>query len=358
VAVSDIDALAWASQFATEFPPVSAERFGSGHVNDTYLVTDSVGGRNVLQRIGRQAFRHPEQVMANIVLVTGAMASKVPDPRRRLTLVPAKNGSWWAMSAEGDCWRMYRHIADSVELTPPITPGEFSAVGRAFGDFLVQVAAVPAAELYVTIPAFHDEPRYIGRLRAVASADPCGLAGAVQDDIARVLAYEAVSHDLDDAGLPLRVTHNDAKVANVLFDAATREPLCVVDLDTVQPGYSVNDFGDIVRSGAAMAPEDETDLSLVGFSPELFEACLEGYLAACGDILEPSEIAHLCDGARLMTLETSARFLTDHIEGDVFYHVGYPGQNLDRARNQAHLLADIDRHWQWMNQTVARITRL
>lgn len=346
------DALAWAAEFATGAPPVSAERFGSGHVNDTFLVTTGDGGRKVLQRIGRQAFDHPEQVMANVVLVTGAMASLVPDPRHRLTLVPTKDGAWWVTSADGDCWRMYDHIAGSMELARPITPAEFAAVGKAFGDFLVQVADLPADDLYTTIPGFHDEPRYVERLKAVVAADPCGRVDAVRLDIERVLAYEAVSHDLDSAGLPLRVTHNDAKVANVLFDAATRQPLCVVDLDTVQPGYCVNDFGDIVRSGAATAPEDEKDLSLVGFSPQLFEACLEGYMAACGDILTPAEVSHLRHGARLMTLETSLRFLTDHIAGDIFYRIDYPGQNLDRARNQACLLADMDRHWQWMGRAV------
>jgi len=346
-------ALEWAAQFCTSASVESARRFGSGHVNDTFLVTDAAGAEYVLQRVGPPEFKRPEQVMANILRVTGAMAGA--DPRRHLTLVPMRDGGWWATSDAGDCWRMYEFIAGSCELSAPLSPDEFATVGRAFGDFLVQVAAVPPEDLFVTIPGYHDWPAYVERLKSVVAKDPCGRVSSVRADIERVLAYEEAAHSLDDAGLPLRVTHNDAKVANVLFDADTHEPLCVIDLDTVQPGWSVNDFGDMVRSGAATAPEDDPDIGRVHLSMELYEACLRGYLDACGHILQPPEIAHMRDGARLMTLETSLRFLTDYIEGDVYYHIAYPGQNLDRARNQATLLADIDRHWDKMGAALQSV---
>ena len=204
----------------------------------------------------------------------------------------------------------------------------------------------------MTIPAFHDEPRYMGRLKAVVAADPLGRAGEMTDEIARALAFEEISHDFDDTKMPVRVTHNDAKMSNVLFDAQTREPLCVVDLDTVQPGFAVNDFGDAIRSGATAAAEDERDLARVRFEPDLFDAFTRGYLAACGDVLEPVEVANLRQGARLMTLETTLRFLTDYIEGDVFYHIGYAEQNRDRARNQLTLLEDMQRYWDTMEHSI------
>jgi len=345
-------ALTRAARFATSAPVATATRFGSGHVNDTFLVTDENGRRYILQRVGPPAFRQPEHVMANILAVTQAMASQVADPRRRLALVPTRDDAWWVPEPTGECWRLYDYIDGSCELSAPLTSDEFAAVGRAFGDFMVQVSGIDATTLHITIPHYHDEPRYVARLKAVAAADPLGRVAQVREDIERVLAYETISHDFDDTDMPARVTHNDAKVANVLFDAATRQPLCVVDLDTVQPGLAVNDFGDMVRSGAATAPEDEPDLDRVHFSPELFEACVRGYVGASRGILTASELANLRQGARIMTLETSLRFLIDHIEGDVYYHIRYPGQNLDRARNQARLLGDIDAHWAWMGQAI------
>jgi len=351
VNIPDDQALAWASRFETQAPPVSVRRFGSGHLNATYLVTDADGGNYVLQRVNTYAFRRPIQVMENILRVTEAIAAQVSDPRRRLSLVPARSGRWWCGEA-AECWRMYNYIDGSMELSPPATEQEFTAVGHAFGDFLVQVSVIPAEEMHVTIPAFHDEPRYIGRLKAVVAADPLGRAGEMTDEIARALAFEEISHDFDDTTMPLRVTHNDAKMSNVLFDAQTHEPLCVVDLDTVQPGYSVNDFGDAIRSGATAATEDETDLARVRFEPDLFAAFTRGYLEACGGVLQPVEVANLRQGARLMTLETTLRFLTDYIEGDVYYHIDYPEQNRDRARNQLTLLEDMQHHWGAMEQSI------
>ena len=347
------DVAAWAAQFATAAAMVDVARFGSGHVNDTYLVTDEAGNRYVMQSVNRLAFRRPDHVMENILRVTAAMAAQVPDPRRRLTLVPTRSGNWWLDGQDGQCLRMYDFIDGSCELTTPVSLDEFAAVGRAFGDFLVQMAAIPPDQLHVTIEGFHDEPRYISRLKAAVAADPLGRVSEMTKDIELALSYEAISHDFDATTMPLRVTHNDAKVSNVLFDAVTRQPLCVVDLDTVQPGYCVNDFGDAIRSGASTAPEDEADLSRVSFSLDLFAAFTEGYLAACGDVLEPVEIANLRQGARAMTLETSLRFLTDYIEGDVYYRIAYPHHNRDRARNQMTLLQDIDRHWDAMGRLIS-----
>jgi len=352
--MTDEQALQRARAFATGAPVVSAARYGSGHVNDTFKVTDRAGRQYVLQRINTTAFHHPEQVMDNIVRVTKAVAEQVADPRRRLALVPALDGSWWIGDGQ-QCWRMYDFIDGSGELESPLGEDELFLAGRAFGEFMVQVAVIPAEQLHVTIEAYHDEPRYIARLKAAVAADALGRAGAVRDEISRALAFEGISHDFDGTDMPLRVTHNDAKVSNVLFDAATRQPLCVVDLDTVQPGYAVNDFGDAIRSGATTAPEDEADLARVRFDIGLFAAFTRGYLEACGAVLLPSEIKNLRQGARLMTLETTLRFLTDYIEGDVYYHIDREGQNLDRARNQLTLLEDIQRNWDAMGRVLETI---
>ena len=344
-------ALEWARQFATAAPPVSATPFGSGHVNQTFQIEDALGRRYVLQSVNTRAFHQTPQIMENIVKVTKALALQVADPRRRLALVPAITGQWF-LGGPDECWRMYDFIEGSSELTPPVTPDEFAAVGAAFGEFLVQVSVIPASEMNCPIPHFHDEPRYFRRLKAVVAADPMGRAGEMASEIKRTMVFEEISHDFDATTMPLRVTHNDAKMSNVLFDSVTREPLCVVDLDTVQPGYAVNDFGDAIRSGATTAAEDEPDPALVHFDIELFTAFVRGYLGVCKDVLEPTELANLRQGARLMTLETTLRFLTDYIEGDVYYRIDYPAHNRDRARNQLALLEDLQRNWQAMADAI------
>ena len=351
-------ALGWAGRFVTDAPVASAVPFGSGHVNKTYLVTDRTGGRYVLQSLNQKAFHNPTHVMENIVRVTAAMSAQITDPRRHLTLVPSMAGGWWCGAEADQCWRMYRFIDGSAELSLPVTPDEFAAVGQAFGDFLVRVSVVPAGELHVTIPDFHNEPRYVALLKDAIARDPLGRVHEVVGDIERVLAFEAVSHDFDHTAMPLRVTHNDAKISNVLFDAVTRAPLCVVDLDTVQPGYAVNDFGDAIRSGATSANEDEPDVTKVHFEPELFAAFTRGYLAACGGVLEPVETTNLRQGARMMTLEATLRFLTDYIDGDLYYKIDYETQNRDRARNQLTLLEDIQRQWQVLEQVIYTISHV
>ncbi|MCL2315965.1 MAG: aminoglycoside phosphotransferase family protein [Actinomycetia bacterium] len=345
-----------AAAFALPGPVADAPPYGGGHVNRTYRVTCAGGERFVLQRINRRAFAVPEHVMENIVTVTRHLASRTTDPRASLRLVPTHDGSWWHTDAAGEVWRCYAFIEGSTELSSPLTPDKFRLVGHAFGRFLVDLDDLPVEGLHTTIPHYHDEPRYLARLRAAIAADPCGRVAEVGPEIARALSYEAASHDFDEPGLmPIRATHNDAKVSNLLVDATTGEALAVVDLDTVQPGYAVCDFGDAIRSGATTAPEDEPDPAKVRFVPDLFEAFAEGYLGACGDVLQPSEIAHLRHGARIMTLETTLRFLLDYLEGDVYYAIDHPTQNLDRARNQGALLDDLNAHWDDMGRIIDRL---
>jgi len=351
-------AAAVADRFALPSPTADVRPMDGGHINRSYLVTCEDGTRFVLQRVNRHVFAAPEQVMANIVTVTAHLARTAAEQRAVLRLLRTRADGWWHTDAAGEVWRCYYCIEGSADVPTPLTPETFRLVGEAFGGFLRQLDDLPADRLHTTIAHFHDEPRYLARLRAVAAADPCGRANGVRPEIAHALSFEAVSHDFDAPGLmPWRVVHNDAKVSNLLLDATTGRPLAVIDLDTVQPGFAVNDVGDAVRSGAATLPEDARDGEPVRFVPELFEAFVEGYLGACGDVLTIGEITHLRHGVRLMTLEACVRFLTDYLEGDVYYRVDHPGHNLDRARNQAALLDDVVSHWDDMGRIVGRLAK-
>ncbi len=344
-----------ARAFVTAAPPVTAEPYGGGHVNDTFRVTDETGRDYLLQRIG-PAFKQPLDVMDNIALVTGHLAAKSPDERTHLTLVPTRDGALWTGNGVGGVWRMYHFIERSAELPSPVSATDFRQVGAAFGRFLLDVGDLDAGRLHVTIPHYHDEPQYVALLKQAVTADIAGRVGQVGPEIAQALSYEEFSHRFDDPALmPLRVAHNDAKVSNVLVDETTHEPLCVVDLDTMQPGLAAFDFGDSIRSGASTAPEDEPDTSKVAFSMDLFAAYADGYLGACGQALTTPEIDNLRTGAAMATLETSLRFLTDYIAGDVYYRVDHPHHNLERCRNQLTLLADIMAHWDDMGDVIEHL---
>jgi Ser/Thr protein kinase RdoA (MazF antagonist) len=283
--------------------------------------------------------------MENIGAVTAYLAARDLDPRRVLAPVKAADGTLYA-EAGGNFYRVYDFIEDSVCLESARTAADFEMSARAFGDFQRRLSAFPAQTLHETIARFHDTPNRVRLLKDAIQADPLGRAKAVKREIDFALAREA------DAGLmtgmrargelPLRVTHNDTKLNNVLLDRKTREPLCVIDLDTVMPGLAGNDFGDSIRFGASTATEDERDLTKVNFSMPLFSAYARGYLAACGEGLTESEIATLPDGARLMTYECGVRFLTDHILGDAYFKIHRENHNLDRCRTQFKLVSDME----------------
>lgn len=342
------------SRFALSGAPVSLERFGNGHINGTQLVVCEGGARYILQKINTNVFRRPEALMRNIELVTEHLRRKVSDPRGVLRLVFTRDGKSFAIES-GEYWRVYESVEGSV-CYESATSELFYESAVAFGRFQNQLADFPAERLAETIPRFHDTPdRYAAFHRAVTD-NAAGRASDVQREIDFVLAREDFSHTLTDmqaAGeLPLRVTHNDTKINNVLFDEKTNKALCVVDLDTVMPGLSVNDFGDAIRFGASTAAEDERDLSRVQFDLGLFETYVKGYLSTCGASLTKAEKAMLPTGAKMMTLECGMRFLADHLAGDVYFHVSRAGQNLDRARTQFCLLGQMETHWARMHQIV------
>jgi aminoglycoside phosphotransferase (APT) family kinase protein len=290
--------------------------------------------------------------MENMARVTRHVAARlardpVADPERRvLTLVPTREGATHHREPDGEVWRLVVWIEGTRSREQAETPAEAGATARAFGRFLRQLADLPQPPLHETIPGFHDTPSRFAALEAAVAADAAGRVAEARPAIAALLDRRSLAHALADrvaAGeIETRTTHNDAKMANVLFDAETGEPLCVVDLDTVMPGLVLHDFGDMVRSMASGTPEDGTDLERVSVRLPVFEALAHGFVEASGDTLSSLERSLLPVAGRVITLEQAARFLTDHLEGDPYYRISRAGQNLDRARAQLRLLEALE----------------
>ncbi len=337
------------SKFQLKKPAVSCEPYGSGHINTTYLVKTENGPDYILQRLSRQAFHDIPALMRNITLVTSYLAELDPNPRHNLHLVPTLEGDKYYHSEDGEYYRVYDFITDSVSLDQPERENDLYECANAFGRFQRTLADFPAAELSETIPHFHDTPFRYQALRKALKEDPLGRAAECQQEIAFALAHEeeagTLMRLLKEGKLPLRVTHNDTKLNNVMLDAATHEAVCVIDLDTVMPGLAANDFGDLVRFGASTGAEDEKDLSKISLSLERYAQLLHGFLDACGDMLTKEEKETLPLGGKLMTLECGVRFLTDYLLGDVYFHIRRPEHNLDRMRTQFKLVADMETKW-------------
>ena len=345
-------------EFATDADPIFCTGHGSGHINDTYLVVDKTARSYILQKINKKIFRATHELMTNIKAVTEYLTGRAKESREALCLIPTKSGADWLVDEDGEYWRMYTFISDTICLQKVEDPADFKESGVAFGNFQRALADFPAHTLHETIPRFHDTPNRFTNLKNAIAADPVGRVKHVQREIEFALSQEAYGGTLMklyEAGeIPLRVTHNDTKLNNVLFDRMTRRALCVIDLDTVMPGLAVNDFGCAVRFGASTAAEDEIDLSKVGFSLPLMEVYAQGFLQACGDSLTQNELLHLRDGAKMMTLEDGIRFLTDYIEGDVYYRIHREHHNIDRCRTQFKLVAEMDMKWNQMQEIILR----
>ena len=348
-------------QFQLDGLPVSCTRYGSGHINQTYLLVTSRPHLYVLQGLNTSVFKNIPGLMNNLIAVTDHLRKNTDDPRRALQLVPTLSGQPYLACENGEYWRLYEFVLDSLCLNRAETVEDLYQSGVAFGQFQNQLADFPAETLTETIPHFHDTPDRYRLFREAIAADKAGRLKDVQAEVDAYLAYEKEADALmslcRSGELPLRVTHNDTKLNNVMLDAATRTPLCVIDLDTVMPGLAANDFGDSIRFGASTAAEDEEDLSKVEMSLELFEAFASGFLSACGSRLTAREIETLPWGAKLMTLECGVRFLTDHLNGDVYFHISRPGLNLVRCRTQLKLVQDMDKKWDEMNAVIRKLTK-
>lgn len=351
---------------------ISAERHGSGHINDTFAATYESDGRPVRyvhQRINHEVFKDPPALMDNVARVTAHIRDKLRAAgadqieRRVLTLVPARRSArcgdpTYHRDADGNYWRTYLFVenATTYDVVPSVDHA-FEAA-RAIGNFQRQLADLPGPRLAETIPDFRNTPKRFAALQLAIARDVCNRAASCATEIALVERNEtmlATLLDLQAKGeIPERVTHNDTKLNNVMFDDETSEGICVVDLDTVMPGLAPWDFGDMVRTGTAAAKEDEQDLSKVILQMPMFEALARGYLESAGAFLNRREQEHLVFAGGLMTLEIAMRFLTDYLSGDTYFRIHREDHNLDRCRRQLKMFEEIQAHADEMNMIVER----
>ncbi len=354
---------------AFEFPGVivGAVRYGNGHVNDTFCVyvqlEDGTPERYILQRINTNTFKDPVGLMNNITSVTDFIAEAAEkndeDPKRStMTVLRTRDGENFYTDSDGGAWRLYLFVADTYFLETVERPTQFFQSARAFGNFQRLLNDFPAEKLKETIPNFHDTRVRFQNLEKAIAADSQNRVKDVQAEIEFARAREEHTHrlmDLLESGeLPLRVTHNDTKLNNVLFDKFTDKAIVVIDLDTVMPGLAVNDFGDSIRFGASTATEDEKDLDKVELDLALFEVFTDGFMRTAGPALSDKEKENLIWGAYLMTFECGIRFLTDYLEGDVYFRTNREDQNLDRTRTQFKLIADYEDKWDDMKAIVEK----
>jgi len=347
------------AQFATGVKVQAVEPFSgpAGHINASYVVT-ARGARDrpvrfFLQRLNRHVFPDLAALMDNVARVTRHVGGP-------LRLVPTREGLTCAQDDQGEVWRLYDFIDRAVTRETAGAADAERAAG-AFGAFQRALADLPGPRLHETIPHFHDTPRRLEAFECAVQRDSVGRAVSAREEIAQVRSRRDLAAVLVKAAaagggvVPERVVHNDAKLANVLFDAASGDALCVVDLDTVMPGLALFDFGDLVRSMATRAAEDERDTSRVRLEPELFESIARGYLTATRELLTPAERELLVPAAQVIVFEQAVRFLIDHLEGDRYYRIARPGHNLDRCRTQLALLAALLEQERALARIVARV---
>lgn len=355
----DQDKLNILRAFRLDSAPVSCEDYGCGHVNVTFLAVTETGRRYILQKINHHAFRNVQALSENIAAVTEFLRSKCSDPRSVMALIRTLDGAPH-IRYKDEYWRVYDYVDGTICLQQPETDEDFYQAAVGFGTFAQLLSDFPAEKLHETIPNFHNTPDRYRLFREAIVRDAAHRAAGVQPEIEFALARETematIQNALAAGDIPLRVTHNDTKLNNVLLDAQTRKALCVVDLDTVMPGSSLYDFGDAIRYGASTAAEDERDLSKVEMDLGRFRVFTRGYVRACPN-LTARELELLPLGAKTMTIECGVRFLTDHLDGDQYFSVHREGQNLDRARTQFKLAADMEKKWDEMRRIVAEETK-
>mgnify|MGYP001082673563 FL=1 len=339
-------------------PVVGALRYGKGHINDTFVVhtqpEDLSCRRFILQRMSAAAFKHPDELMENIIGVTEYLGRQILQRggdrgREAMEVLRPRSGEPYYTDAEGGAWRVYPFVEHTICYQAAESAELFAASGRAFGRFQQLLRDYPAETLHETIPNFHNTEDRLAKFKAAVAADPLGRVKDCGPEIQFVLDREAdcsvALNAMREGKLPLRVTHNDTKLNNVLMDEETQEGVCIIDLDTVMPGLVIYDFGDSIRFGANHSAEDERDLGKVNLDVDLFSVYTAAFLEGTGGSLTNDEIAYLPWGAKLMTLECGIRFLTDYIDGDHYFHINREAQNLDRCRTQFKLVADMEARW-------------
>lgn len=334
---------------------LSAEPYGSGHINDTYETQWQVDGRKelyILQRINHQIFKTPHALMDNITRVTGHLRSKLAvrprseQDRETLTVVPTRDGRPLYQDEGGNFWRTYLFINAAQTYDVCKSPEQAYQAANAFGRFQADLADLPGDRLNETIPYFHHTPRRFETLEAAIAKDACNRNASARDDIEFCRAHkalcDAIIRPLESKLIPERITHNDAKINNVMIDDRTGRGICVIDLDTVMSGCALYDFGDLVRTVTRSADEDERDLDKVFMDIGVFEWLVRGYLDSARSFLTRAEIDLMVAAGKLITFTIGIRFLADYLAGDVYFKVHRPGHNLDRARVQFKMVSSME----------------
>ena len=341
--------------------------YGSGHINDTYCASFDQAGlrpaRYILQRINTNVFRTPVQLMENIARVTRHSLERLLDAehpeahRRTLTCIPAHDGKPYAIDDIGGFWRVYPFIERATGHDEIQNNEQAFQAAKAFGNFQKLAAGLGGERLHETIPDFHNTPKRLEALKAAIEADKMNRAADLKAEIDFVLTRAADCSRITDliatGFIPERVTHNDTKLNNVLLDDETAEGVCVIDLDTTMPGSALYDFGDMVRTATPTTREDSTNLSKLDLRLDRFDALVGGYMTAARSFLNAAEVEHLAFSGKLLTLECGIRFLTDYLQGDVYFKIKHPDHNLDRCRNQFAFVAAIEKRLPEMEKVVA-----
>jgi serine/threonine protein kinase len=334
---------------------ISIEPYGNGHINQTNLLKNDEEGKEVwyiLQRINHNVFKNPDGLMQNFANVTAYLREIIikngGDPEREtLNVIKTLDGQNYYKTEDGEYYRLIKFIVDSMSFDKVEKPEQFYDSAVAFGNFQYLLKNYPADTLFETIVNFHNTPDRYRQLMDAVAADTMGRLKEVECEVNFAKEREEFAKTLEiahsEGKLPLKVTHNDTKLNNILFDRDSGKPVCIIDLDTIMPGYAVNDFGDSIRFGATTALEDEKDLTKVNFDISLYELYVKGFIEGAKGGLTEGELEHLPTAAMMMTFECGMRFLTDYLNGDTYFKTTRPGQNLDRCRNQFKLVADMEK---------------
>ena len=348
--------------YQLESSEVKLAPVGRGLINQTYAVTaPGLSQALLLQEINQHVFPDVAALMANIRRVTDHLQAVLPaaEADQQLRLIPTQDGADYIQVSDGSAWRSYAFLADTYAIDSVQSPQQFEQIGQAFGHFTASLAGLAASEVTELLADFHHTPRRFQALNEAVISDPEGRGRQVQEELAYLYShvedYDWIVNDLADQRLPLRVTHNDTKINNVLLSQHTHQPVCVIDLDTVMPGSLLYDFGDAIRYGANYNEEDEADLSRVAFDRPLFQAYSQGFIGACQDQITSREVELLPYAAWLLTTEQAMRFLTDYLLGDPYFKTDYPDHNLVRTRVQIKLAQQMELQYDRLSQLVRQL---
>lgn len=329
---------------------IKAERFGNGHINDTFLVTFNQAGidtKYILRKVNKYVFTSPKNVIENTINVIKDISIKIQNEgdanltTKVQTLIKTRNNSYHFVDENKDFWMMTLFLEDSFTVDYVRTTRQAYLAAREFGKFQKYLLDTDVKKYKAAIKDFHSPSKRLQKLENIVKEDSKRRASNSVQEIDKIFSYQYLLKRFPN-NLPVRITHNDTKINNILFDRRTKNTLCIIDLDTVMPGTVIYDFGDMIRTMTSPVAEDEKEISKVYMRFKYFEAIIKGYLEILGNHLVPIEIDNLILGAQLIIYEQSIRFLSDYLAGDQYYHIHYKKHNLVRARNQLALLESVN----------------